>query len=80
MEVCGGSQHGARQLVALGHEVKLMPAEFVKAFNIRNKNLWSSRFCNADSDFVVGLRESIRRLEGEHSPRHDESRARRTSE
>ncbi|WP_244808667.1 MULTISPECIES: IS110 family transposase [Caballeronia] len=38
MEACGGSQHWARQLVALGHEVKLMPAEFVKAFNIRNKN------------------------------------------
>lgn len=38
MEACGGSQHWARQLVQLGHEVKLMPAEFVKAFNIRNKN------------------------------------------
>lgn len=38
MEACGGSQHWARQLVRLGHCVKLMPAEFVKAFNIRNKN------------------------------------------
>src|SRR5471032_344590 len=38
MEACGGSQHWARQLTKLGHEVKLMPAEFVKAFNIRNKN------------------------------------------
>ncbi|MBC8752957.1 IS110 family transposase, partial [Paraburkholderia podalyriae] len=38
MEACGGSQHWARQLTKLGHTVKLMPAEFVKAFNIRNKS------------------------------------------
>lgn len=38
MEACGGSQHWARQLTKPGHEVKLMPAEFVKAFNIRNKS------------------------------------------
>ncbi|MDE2290109.1 MAG: IS110 family transposase [Burkholderiales bacterium] len=38
MEACGGAHHWARQLMELGHEVRLMPAEFVKAFNIRNKN------------------------------------------
>jgi transposase len=38
MEACGGSHHWARQLTRMGHQVKLMPAEFVKAFNIRNKN------------------------------------------
>lgn len=38
MEACGGSQHWARCLLAMGHEVKLMPAKFVKAFNIGNKN------------------------------------------
>jgi transposase len=38
MEACGGSHHWARQLTNMGHEVKLMPAKFVKAFNIRNKN------------------------------------------
>lgn len=38
MEACGGSQHWARRLVAMGHQVKLMPAKFVKAFNIGNKN------------------------------------------
>ncbi|AEA65446.1 IS110 family transposase [Burkholderia gladioli] len=38
MEACGGAHHWARQLVKLGHQVKLMPAQFVKAFNIRNKN------------------------------------------
>lgn len=38
MEACGGAQHWARELIKMGHQVKLMPAEFVKAFNIRNKN------------------------------------------
>lgn len=38
MEACGGAQHWARELVKLGHDVRLMPARFVKAFNIGNKN------------------------------------------
>ncbi|AOJ64666.1 transposase (plasmid) [Burkholderia ubonensis] len=38
MEACGGAHHWARELTKLGHEVRLMPAAFVKAFNIRNKN------------------------------------------
>ncbi len=38
MEACGGAHHWARQLTRLGHQVKLLPAEFVKAFNVRNKN------------------------------------------
>ena len=38
MEACGGAHHWARQLTKMGHQVKLMPAQFVKAFNIRNKN------------------------------------------
>jgi transposase len=38
MEACGGSQHWARELVKQGHQVRLMPARFVKAFNIGNKN------------------------------------------
>ncbi|CAD6563252.1 IS110 family transposase IS884 [Paraburkholderia sabiae] len=44
MEACSGAHHWARQLEKMGHEVKLIPAEFAKAFNIRNKNLWSSPF------------------------------------
>jgi transposase len=38
MEACGGAQHWARQLQWLGHEVRLMPGRFVKAFKLRNKN------------------------------------------
>jgi len=38
MEACGGAQHWARRLIQMGHQVKLMPAKFVKAFVIGNKN------------------------------------------
>jgi transposase len=38
MEACGGSQHWARQLLALGHQVKLLPGKRVKPFVAGNKN------------------------------------------
>lgn len=38
MEACGGAHHWARRLVMMGHNVRLIPAHYVKAFNIRNKN------------------------------------------
>ncbi|HDR9085962.1 transposase [Burkholderia vietnamiensis] len=38
MEACGGAQHWARRLMEMGHDVRLMPGRFVKAFNIGNKN------------------------------------------
>jgi transposase len=37
MEACGGAHNWARQLTKMGHEVKLMPGKFAKAFNIGNK-------------------------------------------
>ena len=38
MEACGGSQHWARSLQKLGHEVKLMSGRIVKPFVGGNKN------------------------------------------
>src|SRR6218665_214199 len=38
MGACGGAQHWARKLIALGHEVKLLPARLVKPFVGRNKS------------------------------------------
>ena len=38
MEACGGSHHWARELRALGHEVVLIPAQYVKAYVDRGKN------------------------------------------
>lgn len=37
METCGGAHHWARQLMALGHEVRLLPAGQVKPFVLRDK-------------------------------------------
>jgi transposase len=38
MEACGGAQNWARRLMEMGHQVKLMPAKYVKAFVSGNKN------------------------------------------
>src|SRR3954467_8739525 len=38
IEACATSLHWARQLIALGHEVKLMPAQYVKPYVKRGKN------------------------------------------
>ena len=38
MEACATSHHWARQLIELGHEVKLMPPHYVKPYVKRNKN------------------------------------------
>jgi len=37
IEACGSSHHWARRLRALGHEVRLVPASYVKPFVKRNK-------------------------------------------
>lgn len=37
MEACGGAHHWGRVLQAMGHEVRLMPAAYVKAYVKRNK-------------------------------------------
>jgi transposase len=38
MEACATAHHWARQLIALGHAVKLMPPHYVKPYVKRNKN------------------------------------------
>jgi len=38
MEACGSAHHWARELTRLGHEVKLMPPVYVKAYVKRGKN------------------------------------------
>jgi transposase len=38
METCGGSHHWARELRALGHEVVLLPPQYVKPYVDRGKN------------------------------------------
>jgi transposase len=38
MEACGGAHHLGRQLAALGHDVRLIPAQYVKPFVNGSKN------------------------------------------
>jgi transposase len=38
MEACGGAHHWARKLIALGHEVRLIPPQYVKPYLKRGKN------------------------------------------
>ena len=38
MEACPSAHHWSRELQALGHDVRLMPASYVKAYVKRNKN------------------------------------------
>ncbi len=38
LEACGGSHYWARELQALGHEVVLLPPQYVKPYVKRNKN------------------------------------------
>lgn len=37
MEACGSAHHWARETAALGHDVRLMPPVYVKAYVKRNK-------------------------------------------
>jgi transposase len=38
LEACGGAHHWARQLIQLGHQVRLIPPAYVKPFVKRHKN------------------------------------------
>src|SRR5277367_3513210 len=38
LEACGGSHHWGRRLTALGHQVRLIPPQYVKPFVKRGKN------------------------------------------
>lgn len=38
LEACGGAHHWARELIRLGHEVRLIPPAYVKPFVKRQKN------------------------------------------
>lgn len=49
MEACGGAHYWARELRALGHTVKLLPARFVKAFVQGNKNDYNDALAIAEA-------------------------------
>jgi len=49
MEACGGAHYWARELQALGHTVKLLPARSVKAFVQGNKNDYNDALAIAEA-------------------------------
>ena len=58
MEACGGSHHWGRELGALGHEVVLIPPQYVKPYVDRGKNdaADAEAICEAMSRPKVGKR------------------------
>ena len=38
LEACGGAHHWARKLIALGHEVRILPPQYVRPYVKTNKN------------------------------------------
>jgi transposase len=44
LEACATAHYWARELRAVGHEVRLMPAPYVKAYVKRNKRPMRQRF------------------------------------
>jgi len=56
MEACCGAHHVGRRLAALGHEVRLIPAQYVKPFVKSNKN----DFRDAEAIAEAVLRPTMR--------------------
>ena len=40
-EACGSAQYWAREMMALGHDARIIPAQYVKPFVKRHKNDWN---------------------------------------
>lgn len=45
MEACASAHHRARELIAFGHEVRLMPPAYVKPYAKRGKTIAQLRWC-----------------------------------
>lgn len=76
MEACGGAHHWARELVRVGHEVKLIAPRYVKPFIKRQKN------DAADAEAIVeaALRPTMRYVEPKTSDQQSRSNLFRTRE
>src|SRR6266478_9474017 len=66
LEACATAHYWARELRALGHEVRLMPAQYVKAYVKRNKN----DAADAEAICEAVQRPTMRRLEVPNTEAH----------
>ncbi len=57
LEACGGSHHWARTLQAMGHRVRLIPAQYVKPFVKRGKNDRNDAEAISEAAARPGMRE-----------------------
>lgn len=53
LEACGGAHHWARTLLAMGHQVKLLPARHVKAFLLRETRPTKTNALDAQAIWVA---------------------------
>jgi len=62
IEACGASHHWARLLRGLGHEVMLIPPQYIKPYVKRGKNdaIDAEAICEAMSRAVLGLDPGMR--------------------
>ena len=73
LEACGASHHWARELQKFGHQVVLLPPQYVKPYVKRNKN---DAGCGGDlrgdesADDAVCAGEDGRAASGAHAGRH----------
>lgn len=56
MEGCASAPHWARQFMQLGHQVKLLPAQYVKAYVRGNKNDYNDALAIAEASRVPEMR------------------------
>src|SRR5262249_36269137 len=65
VEACATAHYWGRELRALGHEVRLMPAQYVKAYIKRNKH----DAADAEAICEAGGRPAVRFLPGKQNCR-----------
>ena len=76
MEACATSHHWARQLIGLGHDVKLMPPRYVKPYVKRNKNdaADAEAICEAVTRPTMRSHHPARHLRRHDTSRHRDNR------
>jgi transposase len=68
MEACVGAHHLSRQLRALGHDARLMPAKYVRPYSKGQKNDFrDSAFDLAAAYKVAAQVRGLRRARGENA-------------